>query len=267
MVDAIATVGRRLRGLTHMVTNPEPIAALLDPAVGAAYGITLKDKLDLVARVFRNARAADSASSFYEQLTIVRAILVVPRDAEGVVAEFGCFKGASTASLSIACAMTGRKLVVFDSFEGLPEPAESVRNINDGKAVPYKAGDYCGTLDEVKSRVQRSGAIEACEFVKGFFDATLPRRDAKERYVVVFEDADLPSSVRDVLRNVWPRLRVGATFFCHEALDLEVVRIFYDDVWWKQVLGAQAPGFVGSGLGLPLGPSGSMLGYCVKHEG
>ncbi|MEW5924323.1 MAG: hypothetical protein AB1746_10080, partial [Candidatus Zixiibacteriota bacterium] len=54
-------------------------------------------------------------------LMLAEALLSI--DASGAVVECGCFSGASTAKLSILCHMTGRKLHVFDSFEGLPESA------------------------------------------------------------------------------------------------------------------------------------------------
>ena len=83
---------------------------------------------------------------------------------------------------------------------------------------------------------------------------------------MIFEDADLPSSVKDVLRWGWSKLQRGSVYYCHEARDLEVVSIFFDHAWWKSTLGVRAPGFVGSGVGLPLGAQGSMLGYCRKIE-
>jgi hypothetical protein len=83
---------------------------------------------------------------------------------------------------------------------------------------------------------------------------------------MVFEDSDLPSSVRTVLKYAWPRLQQHCKFFTHEARDLEVVRIFFEEEWWQNEVGCAAPGLVGSGLGLPLSVSGSCLGYATKVE-
>jgi O-methyltransferase len=38
------------------------------------------------------------------------------------VVECGTYAGGSTANLSLVCALVGRELEVFDSFEGLPDP-------------------------------------------------------------------------------------------------------------------------------------------------
>lgn len=243
---------------------PWPVLQFLLNPVGQEYGIGMGKKVRLIAQVWRNSSLTGSASSFFEQLTIVKGVLAVPKDATGEVAEFGCYKGAATASLSLACALTNRRLLVFDSFRGLPEPEEAVTNLVGGAVLPYKAGDYCGTLNEVRQTVTQYGDFRVCEFVEGFFDQTLPLRNPDERYVLIFEDADLPSSVRTVLQWTWPKLHTGRTFFCHEAADKEVVELFFDDGWWKERMGCRAPGFVGSGAGLPLGPSGSCLGYIVK---
>jgi O-methyltransferase len=181
------------------------------------------------------------------------------------VAEFGCFKGMSTASLSLACALTGRRLVVFDSFQGLPAASERIFNF-DGNEISYKAGAYAGTLDEVRANVARFGDPSVCEFVPGFFADTLPQRREDERFVVIFEDADLPSSVRDVLRYAWPKLQNGCRFFSHEAPDREVVQLFFDRGWWRDHLDEDAPGIVGSGAGLPLGRHGSGLAYAIRSK-
>jgi O-methyltransferase len=173
----------------------------------------------------------------------------------------------ATASLSLVCALTGRRIHVFDSFEGLPNPDVAVHHIGTGSEVKYEKGDYAGSLDEVRANVAKFGRLEVCEFVVGFFSDTLPLRAADDRYVMIFEDADLVSSVRDVLTHAWNRLQQGCIFFTHEARDTEVVTLFFDRGWWRQVLGTEAPGLVGSGEGLPLSTLGSSLGYVRKTRG
>jgi O-methyltransferase len=202
---------------------------------------------------------------FGEHVALAAAILDVPRDLPGQVAEFGCFRGLSTATLSLACALSGRRLVVFDSFQGLPASSERIFNFN-GNEIVYKPGQFSGTLDEVKHNVAKFGDLSVCEFVPGFFADTLPKRSKDERFVMIFEDADLPSSVRDVLRFAWPKLQLGCRFFSQEARDREVVELFFDRAWWEQNLMERAPGIVGSGIGLPLGRHGSGLAYAIRTQ-
>ena len=243
------------------------VAALLDAGVGEQYGIRLTKKLGLVWKLWRNGRHSGSATSFFEHVRIVTQLLQIPAEAQGVVGEFGCYKGLSSASLSLACALTKRRLLVFDSFEGLPEPALTVSSLYSGEFTSYERGQYCGTLDEVRENVRRYGALDVCEFVKGYFNDTLPNRDAAERFVLIFEDADLPESVHSVLRHTWRKLQPGATFFCHEARDQQIVEIFFDQKWWAENLGEAAPGFIGSGVGVMSGPTDQWccLGYAVRR--
>ena len=193
-----------------------------------------------------------SASTYGEQLYLVRAILNLPTDRPGAIAEFGCFKGMSTVAISIAAKYANRRVLVFDSFEGLPADDEAVHQVVSGTVVNYKKGDYAGTLDEVKDVVTRYGEIGRVEFVRGYFCDTLPLRPAGEKYALIFEDADLLSSVRDILQHAWPRLAVGGVFFCHEALDLEVAKLFFDDAYWQKLHQQKAPGLAGVGMGLPI---------------
>ena len=81
---------------------------------------------------------------------------------------------------------------------------------------------------------------------------------------MIFEDADLPQSVRTVLELCWPKLGDHCFFYCHEARDKEVIDLFYDTVFWREKLNSKTPGYIGSGCGLPLDPRGSMLGYAIK---
>ena len=193
----------------------------------------------------------EAASSIGEQFIILNAVLGLDNSITGNIAEFGCYKGASSAILSIGAKLTGRKLIIFDFFEGLPTPKERVSNIYSRKELPYQRALYAGTLDQVKRNIMRYGEFEHVEFVKGFFSDVLPARPMDEKYALIFEDADLVSSVRDVLKYAWPRLQHSCAFFCHEARDLEVCQLFFDRNFWQNELGCEPPGLIGVGFGLP----------------
>jgi O-methyltransferase len=127
-----------------------------------------------------------SALIWGEHVALARAILDIPRSIQGAVGEFGCFKGLSTCTLSLACKMTNRRLVVFDSFQGLPKTGESVHGF-DGNTVQYREGQFCGTLSEVRQNVSIYGALDVCEFVPGFFSDSLPHRPQDEHFALIFE--------------------------------------------------------------------------------
>ena len=87
--------------------------------------------------------------------SFINAILATPRNVPGCLVEAGCFKGSSTAKFSLAARAAGRKLVVFDSFEGIPPHDEAHSTNIFGKPVSFPSGSYCGQLDEVESNVAR----------------------------------------------------------------------------------------------------------------
>src|SRR5262249_44093347 len=66
-----------------------------------------------LARRIRDVHAhIQCAHTHAEMVRIVRQAFELPRDRAGCIVEAGCFKGGSTAKLSIVAAAVGRKLVV-----------------------------------------------------------------------------------------------------------------------------------------------------------
>ena len=197
------------------------------------------------------------------------AVLRIPKASTGCLVECGSFKGASTASLSLVARLCGRSLEVFDSFAGLPEPAEDDREhrlMHWGELHTYEKGGWMGTLDEVKANVTRYGSIQSCKFHVGYFEETLPSFD--QPCVFVFEDVDLRASLETCVEYLWPRMTDGTYFFCHEAPHLEIANLFFSESWWQQHFECAPPGLNGAGTGLGLIPRpggfGSALGYAVK---
>jgi hypothetical protein len=224
---------------------------------GSNYGVGICIRKKIALRLlwtYFNLKNS-SASTPNEQLVLINAALSIPKAIKGDIAEFGCYKGVSSCALSIVAKATGRRLLVFDSFEGLPKPETIVRNLQGKSVVPYRKGDFRGSLDEVMQNVQQFGEPSVVDYIPGFFSGSLPKRE-NDCYALIFEDADLPESVLDIFKFAYPRLsKEGGIFFCHEARDFEVVRLFYDKRLWEQITrnaDAQPPGLIGGGIGLPL---------------
>lgn len=222
------------------------------------------ERLALAAKINRNIHAIPAASSGLEHLYLADAVLNIPENMEGAVIEMGCYRGSSTATLSLACKLAGRRLIVCDSFEGLPQPTKGETDTHspwNERSTSYSEGEYAGRLEDVKDAVRKYGALDVCTFIKGYFCNTLPTLQGK--FALAFEDADLVSSVRDALRYVWPRLSPGAKFFCHEAHDMKVATLFFQpQPWW-----GEPPGLIGAGTGLPLTPHGCSMAYAMKEVG
>jgi hypothetical protein len=246
---------------------PALIAFLLDRDAGAAYGVGVRKKLGLVRKVNANVRALAALSSSVEHLEMVRTILRLPRATPGDIVECGSYVGGSAVNLSLACALVGRRLVVCDSFEGLPDPAAYDREhatASLGQSIKYYEGRFAAPLELVRANLARYGDLSVCDFVVGYFEQTMPTLD--RAVAMAFLDVDLIDSVKPCLQGIWPNLAPGCKVYVHEAQSIPLVSVFFDSDWWETTLGVPAPGFVGGGSGLPLvAMEGSRLGYAQRR--
>jgi Macrocin-O-methyltransferase (TylF) len=249
-----------------LAAAPLVLGPLLNPATGREYGIGVVTKLRLLAQMLANTRRIEVLSHVFEHITIATAILKTPRDREGCVVECGTYAGGSTANLSLVCALVGRDLEVFDSFEGLPQPASRDGVVLTGWGGGYHAGQFSASLDDVRANVKRWGNIDVCRFHPGFFEQSMPAFALP--CVLVFIDVDLRTSAETCLKYLWPLLATDGHFYTHDAQDLHLASVFFDDAWWNSTLDRTAPGLAGAGNGLGLLPGaggyGSELGYTIK---
>ena len=239
---------------------------LLNSEIGKSYTYGFAKKLKLIRRFKKNIKRVPTESTWLEHIEMASAILKVPSSVSGDVIEFGCFKGGSSVNLSIVCNIVGRKLLVCDSFEGLPEPKEEDKvhyNLYTNHYDHYEEGRFATSLDEVKSNITQFGCIDAAEFVVGYFENSL--KNLNRKYIFAFFDADFVDSLKPCLHEVWPNLQDNCRMYVHEATSLSLVALYFDKAWWKENLNTSAPGFVGAGTGLPLKVvTGSLIGFAQK---
>jgi len=255
------------QALLILLSLPLLLAEYFSGTVGREYGASFWKKLLIALRMVVNRFRVPTASNFIEHLVMATEILKVPKSVAGVAVECGCYKGGSTANLSLVCALAGRRLVVFDSFRGLPEPGPQDAGhivLERHEIHRYAEGYWAGSLEEVKRNVARCGNLSVCEFRPGYFEEALP--GFNERVVFAFVDADLRDSVKTCVQYLWPLLEDNCRIYTHEAQHQEVVQLFYDSALWN---GQKPPGLVGAGTGLGLLPSvggfRSGIGYAVKN--
>ena len=193
----------------------------LDPRLPFSHAAR-KQLADQMEAAHKNLRCAHTHS---EAVAIVSEILRVPASTPGVVLEAGCFKGGSTAKLSLAAKMINRKLLVYDSFEGLPD-------VHDAEKPNFTQGEYSGALEEVKKNVGNYGSLEVCEFVRGWFDQTMPQLE--QPVVAAFIDVDLRDSLDTCLTYVYPKLVPGGVIFSHDGHLPICVDLMKDSGFWKR---------------------------------
>ncbi|MDQ3705918.1 MAG: TylF/MycF family methyltransferase [Chloroflexota bacterium] len=219
-------------------------------------------RLDLIYYFCRVNVGMTSAHNEMELVLMSDFLLQSPL--HGAMIECGSYKGASACKLSHVARVTGRKLFVCDSFQGLPEPGDQDRAHHSyfGDEFTYIQGQYSASLEEVKNNLAAFGVPEACEFVPGFFSDTLPTL-ATGDLSFVFMDVDYISSARDCLQYLWPRLMPGGMFYTHEADVREFVYGITDSAWWHDVHGQCPPVLIGAGYGC--GEDAGHLGFFEKR--
>jgi O-methyltransferase len=231
---------------------------------GSKYGESVR--ASIIKRFRRIDKVMDIRTTPTDGLFLAEALLSL--ECLGAVVECGCFNGGSTAKLSIVAAITGRKMFVFDSFEGLPE-ADSYntfdlharRSVAWTKRNHWQAGRYAARLDAVKTNIDRHGEPSVCTFIKGWFNETLGA-GLPQQVSLAFTDVDLASSAQECLVRIWPRLSEGGIFFSHDIAYLKVLQAFNDEGLWRETFSEHPPIFFGAGFGMC--DSSPHLGFAVK---
>lgn len=141
---------------------------------------------------------------FSDNLDLVRSYCDVPGD----IVETGCWRGGMSGAM--ATVAPGHHSVLFDSFEGLPDPGDDdgaeakrwsreVRHWNNctaDEAAAHEAMRRCGSSDH--------------EIIRGWFDDTVPVWAADQRPVAVLRlDGDWYESTMVSLQNLFPLVVPG----------------------------------------------------------
>ena len=233
-----------------------PIAILFlthSPKVKLEYGMTWPKRMLLGFRFWRNHSRVTSGVSWRAQLVMAMKLLELPHPKRlpGDVVECGCWKGGTTVNLSLICKITGRKLIVYDSFEGLPPPESgdiiAERTFKQG----FIPGIFGGTLEEVQDNVRKHGAIDVCEFRKGWFADTLPNH--KGEIAMLFLDVDFYASLHSCLLHLWSSVANKGFVFLDEYANLPYCAVFFSEKYWDRYFSCPPPGLTGTGTGVQVG--------------
>ena len=234
--------------------------------IGKNFDLNVGDKKKIIKRIKTSLAKVESATNLETHLELGKKILSLSKNDKGFIVECGAFKGASSISLSIFSQIVDRKLIIYDSFEGLPEDNDQI----EGRDYPhlkvtgvYKKGMYKGVLEEVQANLKYYGEYDNCIFRKGFFNETL--KTHKEKIDFLFMDVDLIQSTKECILYLWPFVKNEKYIFTDDACDIDVVSIWFDNEWWMKNLNCNAPGYVGSGCGIPIAGKYSSLGYSIKN--
>jgi O-methyltransferase len=237
------TLYRRLQSVRFLLgRDRDAVLAFL----AARYPIRLSRarRLDLVRRFVTITNHVRSYHQQAELLTVADRVLRRAGRPGLTVVECGVGKGGGTAKLSLVARLAGARLVVFDSFRGVPANTERHTDLL-GRRMTFREGAFRGRLREVQRTVTRFGAPEVVEYRKGWFTDTLPACDAPVDVALV--DVDLVASTRACLVHLVPRLRAGGVLFSQDGHLRATVDLLGRDAFWRDEVGVPPPAIRGLG--------------------
>lgn len=201
-------------------------------------GISFISRYRLLRQHYLTSSRIDSRHTTEEMLTFIREILAIPHSVSGCIVHAGSYKGSDSAKFSLAARLVGRRLVVCDSFKGLPANNERQRTL-DGRDLVLTEGQFTGSLDEVKTNIARFGALEACEFVEGWFEDSLV--NWSRPIATIYLDIDLATSTRTCLKYLYPWLSPGQPLYSQDGHLPLVLQVFEDKEFWNREFGIDPP--------------------------
>lgn len=231
--------------------------------------IPVAARLRLVRDFLRITNRVRTYHTQAEMLTVADRVCRLAGRPALTILEAGAGKGGSTAKLSLVARLAGARLVVCDSFRGMPPNRERHDTIW-GRTTEFREGAFRGTVSLVRRTVERLGAPETCDFVKGWFEDTLPRLDRP--LDVVLLDVDLVASTRTCVRWLYPRLRPGGVLFSQDGHLRATVDLLGDAGFWRDDVGVEPPAVGGLGtaklleIAVPAQRRRSAPAYCAVNS-
>ncbi|MBN1316973.1 MAG: class I SAM-dependent methyltransferase [Anaerolineales bacterium] len=189
--------------------------------------------------------------------------------AQGDIIECGCYAGGSSAKLSLVAKLLNQKLIVFDSFEGLPIVEQYFLRDqhcrrSDDWVTDWSKGRYAARLDEVQSNIERFGDFSVCTLVKGWFNETLTPGNLPDKVSFAFADVDLANSARDCFVAIWPLLLDHGVYVTHDTAYIKVLQELYNPQLWREQFKSIPPILFGAGYGVC--NDSPHIGYMVKGD-
>lgn len=213
-----------LRGLKFSQRKREKVASAFDPVV---------DNDDVFGRIYAECKpyTMTSKTRMYALFKAVQHI--IHAEIPGDFVECGVWKGGSTMVIAhtlLSLNITNRKLYLYDTFEGMPDPTDTDRLLSDttvhaSEFVKQKLKEninWCHSpLKEVQQSMLSTGYPEQnLIFVQGKVEETIPGI-IPAQIALLRLDTDWYSSTRHELLHLYPLLSM------HGVLLLD------DYGWWS----------------------------------
>jgi predicted O-methyltransferase YrrM len=139
-----------------------------------------------------------------QALNIVERLdYVLQKHQPGDVIECGVFQGVTSVLMAklMDLRQSDKKLFLFDSFQGLPEPDRQV-----DASLRFQKGGWAASRKEVEALLAKYNVLQRCVIHEGWFSETLPKLKDDQQFCFAYIDADLYSSTVDCLKHIWKRM-------------------------------------------------------------
>jgi predicted O-methyltransferase YrrM len=132
---------------------------------------------------------------------------------EGDVCELGTAQGYTSALIASEILESGKRLNLFDSFQGLSKPTKEDQLIDDvfslGSMDKYE-GTMAFPKEQVLNQVRRTGfPMDRVKVYEGFIEQSIGRTDLPERVCFAYIDFDLYLPIHQALEMLESRVPPG----------------------------------------------------------
>jgi O-methyltransferase len=281
---------------------PTPVEASI-----ATRAAPMRHLISLVSRLLRNRRLhlvssvpvdatskaegriwptyADTMIGMKRLDNIQYAIETVLEDGvDGDLIEAGAWRGGACIFMRAVLAANGvenRKVLVADSFDGLPEPDEQYPA--DSNDIHHIYTYLAVSRDEVEHNFRKYGLLDdKVVFLQGWFKDTLPAAPV-EKLSVLRVDADMYGSTLEALVHLYPKLSMGgfciiddyALNGCRQAVDdfraerqieAEIHEIDWTGIFWRKGFAGDPTGDAPSTTFLARDHAVASLDGCREHS-
>jgi len=158
------------------------------------------------------------------------AINVLKEKIEGQFLEIGCYKGYSAILIQkiLLSFDSSKQLIVFDSFQGLPEKSDQ-DFLDDSKAANKKILQdnkrvNKGWFESSKQTLIdnfKKYKVPLPEIVEGWFEDTLTE-NTPEKIAFAHLDGDFYSSTKVALENIFPKMSTGGILLIDDYCDEKI---------------------------------------------
>lgn len=217
------------------ISSYKDFESIISFLVSQSNNVTFSQKLSIIQQLYKITSGVECPHAQHEIIKFIEEILSIPDGEKGVIVEAGCFKGGSAAKFSVAAKLTGRNLIIFDSFQGLPKNKEYFHDV----ILYFPEESFRASLREVKKNISNFGDIEVCSFVKGWFNDTMPKFN--EPIAALYLDVDLASSTKTCLKYLYPLLVPGGVLISQDGHLPLVAEVFNDSNFWEKEVGCHKP--------------------------